>query len=171
MIGNSISWMWWLLLDGRRSFSVERRLIRSKFESKLIWHWGPKSCSCCVRFNISSHPSVDELGLSCAKISCSWEYLNLGCSLLKQIAHRFQPLLSLTSKSQVFFVRNNISSHEEGWTVTVVLFSCVTSVVSLSDIIEDRMVTILESKWYFTVSKRNFDNIDFDKVRLIGGKV
>ena len=47
----------------------------------------------------------------------------------------------------------------------------MTSVVSLSDIIKHRMVTILESEWYFTVSNRNFDQINFDKVRLIGGKV
>ena len=47
----------------------------------------------------------------------------------------------------------------------------MTSIVSLSDIIEDRMVTIQESKWYFTVSNRDFDKIDFDKVRLIGEKV
>ena len=47
----------------------------------------------------------------------------------------------------------------------------MTSIVSLSDLIEDRMVTDLESKWYFTVSNRDFDKIDFDKVRLIGEKV
>ena len=47
----------------------------------------------------------------------------------------------------------------------------MTSVVSLSDIIKHRMVAILESKLYFTVSNRNFDKINLDKVRLIGGEI